>query len=141
MNLIINVKAAGRKHAILEKQHLEIDDLGNNPSVRELITAVVKQQVITYNSKPFEKNVLPFLTNEQIEGQTASGKVGFGSIYNEQKADLAKAQETALQAFEDGMYAVFADEQELTKLSEQIELTPETVITFIRLTFLAGSYW
>lgn len=141
MKLIINVKAAGRKHAILEKQHAEIDDLGNNPSVQELITAVVKQQVNAYNSKPFEKNVLPFLTSEQIEGQTASGKVGFGSIYNEQKADPAKAQEAALQAFEDGMYAVFADERELTKLSELVALTPETVITFIRLTFLAGSYW
>lgn len=141
MKLIINVKAAGRKHAILEKQPIAIDDLGNNPSVQELITAVVKQQVNAYNSKPFEKNVLPFLTSEQIEGQTASGKVGFGSIYNEQKADPAKAQEAALQAFEDGMYAVFADERELTKLSELVALTPETVITFIRLTFLAGSYW
>ncbi|SFM92429.1 hypothetical protein SAMN05428949_1331 [Chitinophaga sp. YR627] len=141
MELIINIKVAGRKHAILEKKPIEIDDIGSNPTVRELITAVVTQQVIAYNNKPFEKNVLPFLTTEQIEGQTATGKVGFGSIYNEQKADLPKAQEAALQAFEDGMFAVFADEEELKSLSDHFVLQPATVITFIRLTFLAGSYW
>ncbi|MBW8687000.1 hypothetical protein [Chitinophaga rhizophila] len=141
MDLIVNIKLAGRKHAILEKQRIEIDDIGVKPSVRDLITAVVKQQVITYNSKPLEKNMLPFLTTEQIEGQAVSGKVGFGSIYNEQKADLAKAQETALLAFQDGMYVVFADDLELKELSDHFDLTPQTVITFIRLTFLAGSLW
>lgn len=140
MELIINVKQAGRKHALFEKQVIEIDDIGNKPTLRELITAVVKQQVITYNSKPFEKNLLPFLTDEQITAQIPAGKIGFGSIYNEQKADVVKAQETALLAFEDGMYAVFADDEELTFLSGQLDLSPETVITFIRLTFLAGGY-
>lgn len=140
MELIINVKQAGRKQALLEKQVIEIDDIGNQPSLRNLITAVVKQQVITYNSKPFEKNLLPFLTDDQITDQASTGKISFGSIYNEQKADVVKAQETALQAFEDGMYAVFADDEELTSLSGQLNLSPETVITFIRLTFLAGGY-
>ena len=140
MELIINVKQAGRKHALFEKQIIEIDDIGNKPTLRELITAVVKQQVITYNSKPFEKNLLPFLTDEQIIAQIPTGKIGFGSIYNEQKADMAKAQETALLAFEDGMYAVFAGDEELKLLSGQLDLSPETVITFIRLTFLAGGY-
>ncbi len=140
MELIINVKQAGRKQALFEKQVIEIDDIGNQPSLQELITAVVKQQVITYNSKPFERNLLPFLTDEQIADQTSSGKISFGSIYNEQKADVVKAQETALQAFEDGMYAVFADDEELKLLSGQTSLSPDTVITFIRLTFLAGGY-
>ncbi|PWV56087.1 hypothetical protein [Chitinophaga sp. S165] len=140
MELIINVKQAGRKQALLERQMIEIDDIGNQPSLHNLITAVVKQQVITYNSKPFEKNLLPFLTDEQIADKASAGKIGFGSIYNEQKADVVKAQETALQAFEDGMYAVFADDEELKLLSGQLNLSPDTVITFIRLTFLAGGY-
>lgn len=65
MELIINVKQAGRKHALFEKQVIEIDDIGKQPTLKELINAVVKQQVITYNSKPFEKNLIPFLTDEQ----------------------------------------------------------------------------
>ncbi|RBL90432.1 hypothetical protein [Chitinophaga flava] len=141
MDLIINAKQAGRKHALIEKQKIVIDDLPYSPSLRVLLNAVVKQQVTAYNDKPLEKNLLPFLSNEQIDSQTNTGKVGFGSIYNENKANLAKAQEVALQAYEDGLFAVFADEEELQGLDHIFVLKPETVITFIRLTFLAGSYW
>ncbi|MBC9909802.1 hypothetical protein [Chitinophaga varians] len=141
MDLIINARQAGRKHALIEKQKIVIDDLPVNPSLRALLAAVVKQQVTAYNDKPLEKNLLPFLSREQITDQTGTGKVGFGSIYNENKADLAKAQETAMLAYEDGLFAVFADEEELQGLDRTFVLHPETVITFIRLTFLAGSFW
>lgn len=141
MDLIINAKQAGRKHALIEKQKIVIDDLPESPSLRVLLNAVVKQQVTAYNDKPLEKNLLPFLSNEQIDSQTNTGKVGFGAIYNENKADLAKAQDVALQAYEDGLFAVFADEEELQGLDRTFVLKPETVVTFIRLTFLAGSYW
>lgn len=137
----INIKQAGRKHAILEKQEIEIDDIGANPTVRDLIKAVVKQQVAVYNNKLPGANALPCLTGEQMEGQAAGGKIGFGSIYNESKADLEKARDTALQAFEDGMYAIFANEEELKALDAHFDLHPDTIITFIRLTFLAGSIW
>ncbi|NSL86328.1 hypothetical protein ECE50_005785 [Chitinophaga sp. Mgbs1] len=141
MNLIINARQAGRKHALIEKQTIAIDDLPGNPSLRALLTAVVKQQVTAYNDKPAEKQLLPFLSDQQITGQADHGKVGFGTIYNENKANLLKAQETALQAYEDGLFAVFADEEELQHLDATFKLTPQTVITFIRLTFLAGSHW
>lgn len=141
MQIIIKAKQAGRKHALIENKVIEIDDIGNQPKFAELLKAIVKQQVGEYNSKTAEKNLLPFLSKDEISEQAQSGKVGFGSIYNENKADLETAQETALQAFEDGMFAVFADENELQKLDETVRVTDETVFTFIRLTFLAGSYW
>ncbi|SFW77990.1 hypothetical protein [Chitinophaga sancti] len=141
MFVIINIKQAGRKHAILDKQKIELDDIGPNPTVKDLITAVVKQQVAAYNAKKPGANALQYLTTDQMEGQAANGKIGFGSIYNEEKADLTKAQETALLAFEDGMYAIFANEEELKHLSDHFDLNPDTIITFIRLTFLAGSIW
>jgi hypothetical protein len=141
MKIIIKAKQAGRKHALIENRIIEIDDIGNNPTLSDLLKAIVKQQVEEYNSKTPEKNLLPFLSKDEISNQAQSGKIGFGSIYNENKADLEKAQETALQAFEDGMFAVFADEKELQKLDESICCTNETLFTFVRLTFLAGSYW
>lgn len=97
--------------------------------------------MLAYNAKSTEKNLLPFLSASEIEEQSSSGKVGFGSVYNENKADLVKARQTALQAFEDGMFAIFADDNQCNKLDEIISLKKDTVITFIRLTFLAGSYW
>lgn len=141
MKITVKAKQAGRKHALIENKTIEIDEIGRKPSLENLLKAVVKQQVEEFNAKPAEKNLLPFLSKDEIERNAASGKVGFGSVYNENKADLVKAQETALQAFEDGMFAVFADETEVQKLNEIVTLNDETVITFIRLTFLAGSYW
>lgn len=140
MKITVKAKQAGRKHALIENKTIEIDDIGTNPTLSELLKAVVKQQVEEYNSKTAEKTLLPFLSKEEIDSQVSSGKVGFGTIYSENKADLEKAQETALQAFEDGMFAVFADETEISKLDETINFTDETIITFIRLTFLAGNY-
>ncbi|NIG54720.1 hypothetical protein [Chitinophaga sp. Cy-1792] len=141
MNLLVNVKQLGRKHALIARQEIEIDDIGVNPTLSDLLMAVVKQQVLAYNNRPTDKHILPFLSSDEVATQALSGKVGFGVNYNEQKADVVQAQETALLAFKDGMFAVFADEEELQDLEQTISLEPATVITFIRLTFLAGSYW
>ncbi|MCD9185445.1 MAG: hypothetical protein LUM44_03375 [Pyrinomonadaceae bacterium] len=141
MKITVKVKQAGRKHALLESKEIEIEDIGKTPFLRDFLNAVVKNQVEEYNGKSATENLLPFLSKVEISAQSESGKVGFGSIYNENKADSGKAQETALQAFQDGMLSVFADENEIRDLDEIIELNDSTVVTFIRLTFLAGSYW
>lgn len=141
MKITIKAKQAGRKHALIENKSIEIDEIGINPMLEVLLKAVVKQQVETYNNKSAEENLLPFLSKEEIEQNAETGKVGFGSIYSENKADLAKTQETALQAFEDGMFAVFSNDDEIQKLDQIVQLNDETVVTFIRLTFLAGGYW
>ncbi len=141
MQVKIKVKQAGKKHPILENKCIELVGIEANTTFAEFLKAIVKQQVEEYNNKSAEQNLLPFLTKNEIENQSASGKVGFGSIYNENKADLNKAQETAVQAFEDGLFAVFINDTEVQKLDEVINFTDDTIITFIRLTFLAGSYW
>ena len=51
-------------------------------------------------------------------------------------ADLAIGQ--ALQAFEDGLFLLFVDEEEKKTLEDLVILTPETRIRVIRLTALAG---
>ena len=141
MKIIVRAKQAGRKHALIENKPIEIDDIGKSPTLKIFLKAVVKQQVEEFNAKPTEKNLLPFLSKDEIEQKAEGGKIGFGSIYNENKANLKAAQETALQAFEDGMFAVFVNDNEIQKLDKVVSLDDETVITFIRLTFLAGSYW
>jgi hypothetical protein len=141
MQITVKAKQAGKKHALIENKSIEIDEIGTNPTLAELLKAIVLQQVTEYNSKTAEKNLLPFLAKNDIANQAESGKIGFGSIYSENKADLVTAQETALQAFEDGLFAVFADDDEIQKLDEIVNITETKVFTFIRLTFLAGSYW
>jgi hypothetical protein len=141
MQLTICAKQLGNKRVLIANKLFEIDDIGPNPTVQRLIEAVVEQQVREFNSKPLESNLLPFLDQETIDANTRTGKLGFGSIYNEARADVAGAQRTAIQAFEDGLVSLFADDREFTRVSDTISLNSKTVITFIRLTFLAGGYW
>ena len=140
----VSVKQLGKKHPILAELPIQLNTAKDTISVHELLDFIVQQQVEEYNQKPIEKedidtkklpkeNYLPLL----IE----SGKVGFSSIYNENKADLSKAQETARQAFKDGMFAIFLGEEQIEDLAEEVSLTTNQSFTFIRLTFLAGSYW
>jgi len=144
MEIKVCVKQLGKKHPLLKDRIIEIAEIGPAPSLKTLLEAVVEQQVNEYNQKTCESDetgaenrpefgYLPILTD--------TGKAGFGSIYNQNKADFVKARETAIQAFEDGLFAVFLEDEELNDLSQPLSLSPEKRITFIRLTFLAGSYW
>jgi len=141
MKINYNLKQLGKKHPIISKQTLEIEIPGSLIPLEELIKAIVKQQVAVYNAKETEISLVKYLLPNQIEDQSLSGKVGFSSIYNENKAVLDKSVETALQAFEDGIYCVFVDDIQIEKLSDTINILPESVFSFIRLSFLAGSIW
>jgi hypothetical protein len=45
---------------------------------------------------------------------------------------------TALQAFEDGIFLVVIDEQEQRTLDQEVFVQPDSRLTFIRLSMLAG---
>ena len=83
----------------------------------------------------------PRLTKEEMEDKSQSGKIAFGVNYGEKKAELSKAQENAVQCFEDGIYRIFLDEEPLENLDDGIFITEESVFTFVRLTMLAGRMW
>ena len=144
MNIRISVKQLGKKHPILQEKSIALDIENPVITTQKLIESIVEYQVQLFHSSSFEfededkihlpkENYLPILTD--------TGKVGFGALYNHNKVDLAKAQENAIVAFEDGLYAVFYGDDQLETLTEEIDLSKNKSITFIRLTFLAGSYW
>ncbi|MBP4138305.1 hypothetical protein [Flavobacterium geliluteum] len=144
MNINISVKQLGKKHPVLQEKSISLDTSDSVVSVRTFLELIVKHQVELFHASSFEwededtihlpkENYLPILTD--------TGKVGFGAVYNHNKVDIAKAQENAIVAFEDGLYALFQGDDQLESLNEEIDLSQNKSITFIRLTFLAGSYW
>jgi hypothetical protein len=149
MQIYIKFKQAGKRRLILEKQAIEIEDIGNSPTLRSFIMAVVTQQVGIYNvgthnvetrhalSLP-NTSIINFLTETQIENAVATGKVGFGAIYNDKKADVQKAIQVAIEAYIDGLFVVAVDDKIVEKLDDFIALNEKTVVTFIRLTLLIG---
>ena len=70
-----------------------------------------------------------------------SGKVSFGINYGDQKADLQKARDNAIQCFEDGIYRIFLDDEPLESLDAPIKITKESTFTFVKLTMLSGRMW
>ena len=70
-----------------------------------------------------------------------SGKVAYGDSVNDKKADEEAAVRNALQCFDDGMVALFADGVRYTKQDEVIPLKEQSEVTFVRLVFLAGRMW
>lgn len=144
MNISISVRQLGKKHPILQEKSISLDTSAPVITVRTFIELIVKHQVELFHSASFEwedqdmihlpkENYLPILTD--------TGKVGFGAVYNHNKVDVAKAQENAIIAFEDGLYALFQGDDQLESLTQEIDLSQNKSFTFIRLTFLAGSYW
>ncbi|MEY8337584.1 hypothetical protein AALB16_06065 [Lachnospiraceae bacterium 62-35] len=106
-------------------------------TVRELLTSLVELGVREYNERRDEGQILPYLTREGIREMASSGKVAFGTRGgNDASTEAAVAN--AIQSFEDGIYRIFAGEEELSELDGQISWTDGIVFTFIRLTMLSG---
>ena len=139
MTIYINMKAAGKRKAILEQVPYELPD--GVATLRDFLTELVKIEVENYNQKGTDVQVIPYLTKEEVEEQASVGKVGFGRVYSEKQADAAKAVVNAIQCFEDGLIRVFQNETELKELNMSIELHKDDCFTLIRLTFLAGRLW
>ncbi|KAA5821376.1 hypothetical protein FPF71_15980 [Algibacter amylolyticus] len=133
----INLKRLGKKKIYTETIQLDfkINDL------KDLLVACVSSKIKDYNSKRENNQLLSFLTPSQIQEQSETGKIGFGDIANYNLADEQASIETAIQAYKDGMFLVFINDEEITDLNENISLTPDTNITFLRMTFLTGTYW
>jgi hypothetical protein len=139
MDIYVRIKAIGKRKDILAPTPYEIPE--GICSLRQLLTAVVQKEVAQYNNKEREAQLIPFLTQQELEDQAVTGKVSFGTIYSDKKVDPNKAVANAIQCWEDGLVRVFINDEELTSLDALLAIEEQAVFTFIRLTFLAGSVW
>ena len=138
MKIIINVKGLSRKKVIHQE---EVELINKVSTTKDLITELVKINVEKFNKKIDDKDILSIMTNEYIAEAARSGKIG-DEVHGDKKANLEKALDTAYLAFEDGLYCIFInDEQTTEKLDDSLNLKDGDILTFIRLTMLAGRMW
>ncbi len=139
MEMKVNVKSvSGKRNRITT---VSVPYSRDNMSVRELIEETVNYCVSEYNSRMENTELLSALLPAEISDKAAQGKISFGTIYGEKCADLKKAQADALEAFSDGVVAVFTDERRLEDEEEILDLTNIKSLTFIKLVMLAGRMW
>lgn len=143
MKLLFSVKQLGKKRPFIQYKSIDVPLLPKQPNtLKDLLTEVVIQQVTEFNQKiedaKNEKNLFTFFEEYELQEEAQTGKVRFGAIYNDKKANLDKAIETVLLAFFDGLIAVFVEGNQIQKLDDKVLLEENTRITFVRFTFLVG---
>ena len=139
MQVYVRLKQLVRRRDVLAPIPYEIPD--GISSLRQLLTAVAQQEARRYNEKESEAQLIAFLTPEEIDTQASAGKVGFGSVYSQRKADPEAAAKNALRCWEDGLVRVFINDNEVTEADRLLTMEENSVLTFIRLTFLSGRMW
>lgn len=140
MELHYSVLQLGKKRPILAPTALALPELPSPCPLTVLLEAIVAHQVQAYALRQASP-LLHALTAAQLEQGAQQGKIDVGERFNEQIVDLPSAQATALQAFEDGLYAIFADGDQLTDLQAPIDWAAVACFNFLRLTFLSGRRW
>ncbi|SFF28689.1 hypothetical protein SAMN04487969_12326 [Paenibacillus algorifonticola] len=139
MIVYITVKSLGKKKSYLNRLEWT---LTNKPdTLKALITDLVTVNVQKFNQKETDVPLVPYLTQSDVELQAETGKVGFGSIYNEQRASIDEALCTAMLAFEDGLYKVFINGDEIEQLDSPLHMQDGDELALIRFTMLAGKMW
>ncbi len=139
INIKVNVKSAGSKKNKITAIIIPYDDNVND--VKGLLEETVKYCVESYNERRENSELLQALTLSQIKDKASEGKVSFGMNYGEKNADLGKSVADAVEAFEDGVVVLFADDNKLEDLDDKIDLSATESLTFIKLTMLAGRMW
>jgi hypothetical protein len=101
-------------------------------TVRELIRSRVYQEVKDYNVRQPEHYrglVRPADAEETLNGFR---------LRKRRQLDWKKQFEKAIEAFQTNRVLILADDRQLESLDEEIEITPQTQLTFLRLTLLVG---
>ena len=140
MQVQVNVKRIGKRRNAIETRPYEIGEVHD---VGGLLAAFVTAEVARFNERATSgETVLRYLTNEEIADAATVGKIGFGADYNGQVQDLDTAIENTRQSFEDGIYRIFINGNEVgDALDTPVTLRENDEITFVRLTMLAGRMW
>lgn len=137
MILKIHLKQIGQRKQTVAPVDIEYSPVPRK--VRELITQTVLMCVNAYNDRVRRgDSLMTPVTKEQITDMASVGKIAFGINYGGREQDPDKAIDNALQSFEDGLYRVFLNENELEGLEDDLDLCEGDSLTFIRLTMLTG---
>jgi len=136
-NITINLKRLGKK-----KIHTYNINIEKNPeNLQDFIEQCVTSEWNRFKVKTEDRTLISFLTTEKIQDYMEGGKVGFGDMENREITPLPVAINNAITGFKDGLFVVFINDTELKSLEQPIQFNPASTFTFIRLTFLTGTYW
>ena len=137
VNILVTVKQAGKRRDRIAALPFALERTPH--TLRELICELVRTCTAQYNERVRRGESSAPLSDVQMDAMSETGKFAFGINYGGKEACEKDALETALQAFEDGLFRVFLNERELTEPEAPLSVRENDRVLLIRLTMLAGS--
>lgn len=104
--------------------------------VRDLLSKLTREAVRGFMQRQKDQ-ALAVMTRESLVKDLAAGRSGRPSE-EVQTVEIEEAVASSLQAFEDGLFLLFVDDEEKRRLDDEVALNPSTKVTLIRMTALAG---
>lgn len=115
------------------------DGGGDDLRLRDVIAHVVRHEVARFRDRHERSRLDRVLSSDEIARGAERGAVRPEGRDTPGDVDPDSAVAVAHQAFEDGLYLVVIDEREHRSLDDLVHLRPDSRLTFVRLTFLAGA--
>ena len=111
-------------------------------TAEELIKEMVRESLEQYRERMQSNgdggNVLSE-QQEALEERAVSGKVVYGAYSHRKPPDEEEAVRNALDAFGDGVIAIFIDGRQIENLTDSVTLREGSEVMFVKLTALSAS--
>lgn len=141
LTLTVEAKVLGQSRPAIAPWELALraraDDDGG-VRVRDLLTAVVSAEVAAFRERQDQRRLTRVLLPEEIARGAERGKIDAGGHDDPQPVNTADAIAAALQAFDDQLYYIFVDGQQMQSLDEVAPVREASHIIFVRLVALIG---
>jgi hypothetical protein len=134
--LTISGKVLGKSQNLFTTWRMDLS--APSLTLEELLIQIVRSEIRAFKDRQVERRLTKVLGLVDIEAGVALGKIDSGGSDLEQVVDERSAIENALQAFKDGFYIVFVDDQQQQDLTAPVALTGNSELLFLRLTPLVG---
>ncbi len=113
-------------------REFSLDFLTEQITVHELIRSRVYQEVKDYNTrqpKRFQGLVQPTDSEKTLNGFR---------LKKRRQIDWKQQFDKAIEAFQSGQILILVNDRQVESLEEEIEITPDTSVAFLRLKLLVG---
>jgi hypothetical protein len=134
--LTISGKVLGKSQNLFTSWQMSLSE--QPLTLAELLTQIVRSEVRAFQTRQTDRRSIEVLGIIDIEAGVALGKISSGGSDLDRVVDVQGAIENALQAFEDGFYLVFIDDEQQEDLKATVDLKVNSELLFLRLTPLVG---
>lgn len=107
-------------------------------TLRELLALATREELAAFQERRIERTFAQVLTAERIAAGGKAGRIDSGQRRAPAPPPTDVAIETAIEAFQDGLFLVLVDGRQESELDAQVMIGVDSTVTFIRLVALAG---